>query len=366
VANVAQECRERVARLLGVQTPEQIVLCQNSTYALNLAFLGFPLRRGDVVLTTAQERNAVLRPLYRLKRKGLARLCIVPVDRQGRVLRREFDLALREHAPRLVALGHASNVTGALQEVRELFRAARARGAVTLLDASQSLGLEEVRAEELGADMIAFAGHKYLLGPEGTGGLYVRPEIELEPALVGDSGVRSDREDMPPDMPGRLEPGTLNLPALAGLAHALRWSEEHPVDRQRLDALCLQLARGLESAGASVVAVQGARMPVMSCALPGWNVDEAARALHKSFGVVCRAGLQGAPLIHACIGTAPQGTLRPSPSRFSTEQDVECAVQALRELLSGFSGRGEQRLDACAALRAEGDTRPVQEARRGA
>jgi selenocysteine lyase/cysteine desulfurase len=234
-----------------------------------------------------------------------------------------------------VALGHASNVTGALQDVRELFRAARKRGAVTLLDASHSLGLEGARAEELGLDMIAFAGHRYLLGPEGTGGLYVRPEIELEPALVGDSGACSDLEDMPPDMPGRLEPGTPNLPALAGLVHALRWSAQHPVDRPLLDALCRQLARGLESAGASLVAVQGPRTPVVSCLLPGWAVNQAAHTLYKSFGVVCRAGLQGAPLIHACIGTAPQGTLRLSLSRFSTEQDVEHAVRAVRELLSG-------------------------------
>lgn len=333
IEDPALECRKRIARILGVSEPERVVLCQNSTHALNVALLGFPFRRGDVVITTALEHNSVLRPLYRLQHKGRVRLCIVPVDREGRVIREEFEQALQKHLPRLVAVNHASNVTGAVQEVRELFRMAKERGAVTLLDASQPLGLEEVRARELQADMVAFTGHKYLLGPTGTGGLYVSPGVELRTVLVGGTGVRSDLKEMPPEMPGRLEPGTPNLPAFAGLAHALRWQEEHPMDGARLHALCARLEEGLGDAGASVVAVGGTRTPVVSFTLPGWDVEEVGYILGKSFGVLCRSGLHCAPLIHAYIGTAPKGSMRFSLSRFTTEEEVEYTIQAVRGLV---------------------------------
>jgi len=329
----AWECRSLLAEMLGVSRPQQVVLCENSTHALNLALLGFPFRRGDTILTTALEHNSVLRPLYRLRKLRRLRIRFVPTDREGRVNMEKYREALQGDSPRMVVVNHASNVTGAVQPVEELFGLAKEHGATTLLDASQSLGLEDVHAQDLQADMVAFTGHKYLLGPVGTGGLYVRPEIELEPVLVGGSGVRSDLREMPSEMPLRLEPGTPNLPAFVGLAHAIRWHKENPIDQHRLYLLSAQLEQGLKSIGTNVIAVSGARTPVVSFTFPGWDVEEVGYILQKEFGILCRCGLHCAPLIHDYLGTAPKGTVRFSLSRFTTEKEVEQAINAVRRLV---------------------------------
>jgi selenocysteine lyase/cysteine desulfurase len=324
-------CRAALARLLGSSEAHRIVLCQHATQALNLAIQGFPFAPGDKVVTTALEHNSVLRPLFRLEKRGLIQLSIVPVNAEGRVKEDAFEKALHERSARLVVVNHASNVTGAIQNVEALFRAAHRLGAVTLLDASQTLGLVDVDVRRMEADMVAFTGHKYLLGPVGTGGLYVSPAIELEPILVGGTGVRSDLRDMPPEMPGRLEAGTPNLPAFAGLRHALSWQAQNKPDRDQLDKLCHRLEEGLVDLGANVVQVTGSKTPVISLTLPGWNVEEVGYVLEKGYGICCRTGLHCAPLIHRYIGTAPTGSLRLSLSRFTTAAEVDHVLGVFKE-----------------------------------
>jgi len=246
----------------------------------------------------------------------------------------EYRRILGQDMPRVVAVNHASNVTGAVQPVKELFGLAKECGAITLLDASQSLGLVNVNVQDLQADMVAFTGHKYLLGPVGTGGLYVCPDVQLDPVLIGGTGERSDLKDMPPEMPLRLEPGTPNLPAFAGLAHALRWQREDPADRERLGGLCTRLEQGLQTVGARVITVSGERTPVVSFTVPGWDVEEVGYILQKEFGILCRCGLHCAPLIHPYLGTAPRGTVRFSLSRFTTLDEVECVINAIGRLIS--------------------------------
>ncbi len=328
------DCRQQIASLLSVDDPRRIVLSQSATFALNMALLGFPFRRGDWVVTTAQDHNSVLRPLYYLRRQRRIRLQIVPVDGQGRVDADEVLSAIETYQPRMVAINHASNVTGALQPVREIFAFAKAHGAVTLLDASQSLGLEPISVGDVLADIVAFTGHKYLLGPTGTGGMYVSPDVELKAVFTGGTGVCSDLKGMPEAIPGRLEPGTPNVPAFAGLSHALAWQASHPLKRDYLDRLCLALEQGLQAAGARVVQVSGPRTPVVSFTLPGWKVSDAGYALQSSFGLICRYGLHCAPLVHAYLGTDPHGTLRFSLSRFNTPQEVDYAIAALQRLLA--------------------------------
>lgn len=328
----AEECRVRLADLLGAADPSRVVLTGNATHALNLALLGFPFERGDLVLTSQAEHNSVLRPLYRLRRLGTIRLKIAPCGMDGRIDDSAFQTLLEEERPRLVVLGHASNVTGAIHQIRPLFSAAREKGAVTLLDAAQTAGLVEVRARGLAADMIALTGHKYLLGPPGTGALYAGPEVELDPVLVGGTGVRSDLETMPPEMPCRLEAGTPNLPAWAGLRQALDWSARNPHDPSALEKTVLELEQGLRHLGARVVAVRAPRTPLVSFQLAGWPPEEAAFALEKGFALACRAGLHCAPLIHPAIGTAPTGTIRFSLSRFTTPEQVERALEGVERL----------------------------------
>ena len=217
-----QECRTRLARMLGADQPERIVLTPSATHALNLAILGVGLKPGETVVTSVAEHNSMLRPLARLEDALGLRLKLVGMAANGFLDVDAFEEALRG-SPRLVALSHASNVTGLTQPVAAMFARARQAGALTLLDASQSLGHVPVNTSELNADLIAFTGHKGLRGPPGTGGLWVSPGVELEQIVVGGTGFRSDLRRHPAEMPTRLEAGTPNIPALAGLAAALRW-----------------------------------------------------------------------------------------------------------------------------------------------
>jgi len=328
-------CRQRVARLLGVSDPTRIVLTKSATESLNIILHGLRLH-GQAVLASAAEHNSVLRPLFLLERLGKIELLLAPCDGQGRVQREHWLRLVREKRPTVAVLTHASNVTGAAHGVAELFAAVHEGGGFTLLDASQSAGLLPLHPERLGADLLAFTGHKYLLGPAGTGGFYVRPGVELEPLFVGGTGVRSELRNMPPEMPARLEPGTPAVALFAGLAHSLNWLEENPLSSAGfagLDAMRERLDIGLQKVGARVVRVDGERTPVVSFTLPSWETADAGKALEGSFGIVCRAGLHCAPLIHEWLGTRSGGTVRFSLSRFTTGDDVDRAMDALGRLL---------------------------------
>ncbi len=333
--DVSAECRIRLAEMLGSDLSCRIVLTQHATHALNLAILGLGLKPGDEVVTTVTEHNSVLRPLARLEDAIGLRLTLVGTDADGTLDEDAFDQALRR-SPRLVAINHASNVTGRIQSVAAIFGNARQAGAVTLLDASQSLGHMPVVASELNADLIAFTGHKGLRGPSGTGGLYVAPGLELEQVLVGGTGVRSDLRLHPQEMPTRLEAGTPNVPALAGLATALRWHEENngsfcSVAQARVG----QLRNGLRSIprvrlfGDSEVDFG---IGIISFRIDGWKVEETGFVLAESFDIACRTGLHCAPLMHAALGSTPDGTVRFSPSGATSEDEVEQAIAAVRRM----------------------------------
>lgn len=326
-------CRVLLAEMLGIDDKNRIILTVNSTYALNFALFGFPFRKNDTVITSAAEHNSVLRPLHHLMRSGDLHPEIIPVDSGGRIIPSEYFKKLELLKPRMVVLNHASNVTGAVADVKPLFKAAKDLGAVTLLDASQSMGSISFTAESLYADMVAFTGHKSLLGPPGTGGIYVSKNVELEPVIVGGTGIRSDLLYQPEDMPTRLEAGTPSLPAFSGLAEALEWKKKNREDYSGADVLIKKLEEGIQDiAGINSIKSESPRTPVISFTLKKWSVEEAAYILQESFGIICRSGLHCAPLIHKYLGTAPHGTVRFSLSPFSTEVEVAYALEALRKL----------------------------------
>jgi cysteine desulfurase/selenocysteine lyase len=331
--NVLFLCRRELANLINVTDPSRIVLCKNSTEALNIAIHGTGLK-DDVVVTSAVEHNSVLRPLYLLERKGTIKLEIVPCDAGGRVDEKQWVERIEKCLPRLVVLNHASNVTGAVNDVGKLFGYAKAKGCLTLLDVSQSMGLLDLDVSAPGVDMAAFTGHKYLLGPPGTGGLYIREGVEIEPVFVGGTGIRSDLKEMPPEMPVRLEPGTPGVPLFAGLLYSLRWQKKHPVPLKKMETLTRRLEQGLIERGADVIKVEGNRTYTISFRLPGWDLKETGYVLQKSFGVVCRTGLHCAPLVHSYIGTAPEGSVRFSISRFTTRDEIEYALDVVGELMN--------------------------------
>jgi cysteine desulfurase/selenocysteine lyase len=319
----------------GTVPRDRIVLTVNATQALNLAILGLDLAPGASVVTTVTEHNSVLRPLNHLAERRRLRLQIVGLDAAGRIDARAWAAALASR-PALAVLNHASNVTGRIADAARLLGPAREAGAVTLLDASQTLGLMPVHAASLQADLVAFTGHKGLHGPPGTGGLYVAPHLDLAQWFVGGTGVRSDLALHPTDMPMRLEAGTPNVPALAGLATALAWlAADGAAHLGRSRQLAYRLRAGLRSTPGVRVLGDGPEdesTGVVSFAIEGWGIEEAGYVLGESFGIVCRTGLHCAPLIHAPLGCAPAGTIRFSVSGFNTGDEIEAALVAVGRL----------------------------------
>lgn len=327
-------CRSHLAELLQVTNPSRISLGANATYALNEAIQGFPFQRGDVVLTTLAEHNAVLRPLYRLEKRGIIRTVFVPVEPDGRVNPSTWWDYLERYHPRMVVFIHASNVTGAVNDAQTLARLAKERNATVILDAAQSLGIVPVLPEIWGIDYVAFTGHKYLLGPQGTGGLYVAQRETVDPVYVGGTGIYSDQEEMPQEMPLRLEAGTPNEHSFAGLAAALQWRKENPVDGVSLQMRTEETANRLRRAGAKVVEVRGERTPVIAFSIPGWDPADVGDVFFDSYDIICRTGLHCAPKILSNIGAPAEGTVRVSLSRFTTEEEIDVLVTAVGELLA--------------------------------
>ena len=330
--DVFDAVRKKIAQKLGVTAHDHIALGCNATWGLNAGLFGYPFQEGDWVVTSTAEHNSVLRPLYALARRGLIKVAYVEADETGRIQTGAWEAALKRHQPRLAVFTHASNATGVVNDAEALADAAKCAGAAILLDASQTCGLENVVAERWGMDMVAFTGHKYLLGPQGTGGLYVRPGLQLTPHLIGGTGSHSDLETMPEAMPLHLEAGTGNEPAYYGLLAALTWAEQNEQDKAARAETLAALRRGLTEAGADVVAPQGDCTPIVSFTIPGYPVAEVGYILEESYGIVCRTGVHCAPKLFD-RKTQAGGTVRLSLSRFTTMEEVRTVIDAVREIV---------------------------------
>jgi cysteine desulfurase / selenocysteine lyase len=331
---VVEDTRGRLARLLGVPDPARLAFTSSATDALNLALWG-SLRPGDRVVTSSVEHNAVARPLRALADTGVE-VVTVPASPDGSVDPGDLERALRRPT-RLVALVHASNVTGTILPVAELTAVAHAAGASFLLDAAQTAGSIPIDASALGVDLLALPGHKGLLGPTGTGALYVAPGCSVRPLRQGGTGTRSEDDRQPAELPEALEAGTQNTVGLAGLGAALRYLEERGVgaiaDHERgcvrglLDGLA-----GIPGITVYGVTDEARRASVVSLTVAGWEPADLAAVLDSSFAIASRAGLHCAPAAHRSLGTFPSGTLRLSPGPFTTGHEIDRAIEALRQL----------------------------------
>ncbi|HEV3298950.1 MAG TPA: aminotransferase class V-fold PLP-dependent enzyme [Planctomycetaceae bacterium] len=334
---VVSRCRERAARLLGAKQSERIIFTFNGTDSLNLALHGL-LGPGDHVVTSAVEHNSVLRPLRSLRDRGVD-VSYVPGDREGRVNPDEVKRALRDNT-RLVALVHASNVTGTIQPIDSVGEMARAAAAYFLVDAAQSAGHLPIDVSCSPIDILAAPGHKGLLGPLGTGILYVAPGVEeqLESVRQGGTGSNSEDDLQPARLPDKYECGNHNVPGLFGLEAALAWIEERTVAE-----LCRHERALTEQFVTTLASIKGVRIfgpqspedhvGVVSITLEGFEPHELATILDGSFGIETRAGLHCAPGMHRCLGTfAAGGTVRFSVGPFTTAADIEAATTALRAL----------------------------------
>jgi len=329
--DVFGEVREKMAKLLGVAAHDHIALGSNATWALNLSIFGYPFEEGDAVLTSKAEHNSVLRPLYELERRGLIKVTYLDTDKTGRILPDKWANALKQVKPKLVVFTHASNVTGAVNDAEVLSKSAKTVGADVLMDVSQTCGWEDIYADDWNVDMIAFTGHKYLLGPQGTGGLYVRPDLTLNPYLIGGTGSRSDSLTMPNEMPSRLEAGTGNEPSFHGLLAALEWAENNPLDQEAHREMFSVFREGLVNAGAEVIIPSGTCTPTVSFNVPSNSAAEVGYILEESYDIICRTGLHCAPKLFGCLGR-DEGTVRLSLSRFTTADEIDAAVSAIRDI----------------------------------
>jgi len=332
---VVDEARRALAGLLGAPDPSRVVFGANATDAINQALFGL-LGPGDRVVTTTMEHNAVARPLAALAGRGVS-VERVACAADGTLDLDDLDRALAAAPTRLVAMTHASNVSGTILPAAEAASLAHRHGALFLLDAAQTAGVLPIDVRELGVDLLALPGHKGLLGPPGTGALHVAAGVTLRPLRVGGTGVRSQDVQMPEELPEGLEAGTLNTAGLAGLAAALRFLAERGIAAVRAHELALtaRLLAGLrEITGLRVhgPADPARQVATVSISLPGWEPIDLAAVLDGSFGIAVRAGLHCAPWAHQTLGTFPGGTVRLSAGCFTTPDEIDQAVAALKVL----------------------------------
>ena len=348
-ARVIFDAREAVARLIGAPDSRQVVFTGNATEALNLAVAGV-LEPGAHVITTSMEHNSVARPLRYLESQGVG-LSVIQTGPAGRVDPGAVARAMRPET-RLVAMTHASNVIGTVQPVEEVARACRERGVLFLVDAAQTAGCYPIDVAAAGIDLLAFTGHKSLLGPPGTGGLYVREGVTLRPLERGGTGSRSELDMQPDFLPDQLESGTPNFVGLAGLGAGVGVVLEGGVEaiRGREEGLARKLRDGLRAIdGVTVYGPDddrhGRTVPevgVVSFNLDGVEPSDVGYVLDSEYGVLCRVGLHCAPWAHRTIGTYPRGTVRLSLGFHSTAADVAHVLGAVGEM-AAEARRGAKR-----------------------
>jgi len=332
---VIWNARCKVAALFGFSHPERVVFTANATEALNIAINGL-FQPGDHGITSDLEHNSVLRPLYRLEDQGVISLDFLPTDALGNPDYSSLESLLRPNT-RAIVITHASNLTGNLVDLVRVGKFAKAHGLFLVADVSQTAGSIPICMEDWGIDVLCFTGHKGLMGPQGTGGLCVAPGVELRPWKVGGSGFHSYSRTHPEEYPTHLEAGTLNGHGIAGLSAALDFLQEVGIDTigEKENRLLGRFLEGVRQIPG--IQVYGDFSQPRRCAIAALNlkdVDSAAvaDALMTDYGIAVRSGAHCAPRMHQALGTASQGAVRFSFSWFNTEQEVDAAIQALREL----------------------------------
>ena len=329
------DTRRKLAALFGCPRPDHVVFTCNSTEALNTAISGL-LAPGDHVVSTDLEHNSVLRPLYRLEAERGVAVSFVPADRRGNVALADFDALIRPETKAIVCT-HGSNLTGNLVDIARVGRLARERGVLLVVDASQTAGSVPIHMEGMGIDVLCFTGHKGLMGPQGTGGLCIRPGVDIRPWKVGGSGVQSYSREQPEEYPTRLEAGTLNSHGILGLSAALDFIRDTGVETigRREGELMERFYRGVVSLkGVTVYGdfTRPRRGAIVTLNVGDMGSGEVSDILSEEYGIATRPGAHCAPRMHQALGTVEQGAVRFSFSWYNTEEEVDAAVRAVAEI----------------------------------
>ena len=328
--------RCKIAKLFGCKRPDHVVFTSNSTEALNIAVSGL-FSQGVHVISTDLEHNSVLRPLYRLEDEGVISLSFVGADQQGRPRMAEFESLIQPNT-RAIVCTHASNLTGEVVDLVAVGKIAKAHNLLLVVDASQTAGCVPIDMDAMNIDVLCFTGHKGIYGPQGTGGLCIREGIEIRPFKVGGSGIHSYMKHQPEEYPTRLEAGTLNSHGIMGLSAALDFLEETGVDTiaEKEHKLMMRFYNGVVNLPG--VTVYGdfseghQRTAVVTLNIHDYDSSAVSDELSECFDIATRPGAHCAPRMHQALGTVEQGAVRFSFSWFTTEEEVDAAIAAVREI----------------------------------
>lgn len=330
---IIEETRFQLARFINAAAPEQVIFTFNATDALNIALKGL-LNAGDHVISTKLEHNSVLRPLRGLMQTGVE-VTLVDFSPAGFINPQDIEAAITNKT-RLIAITSASNVLGTVQPIEAVAEIAHRHNLLMLVDGAQTVGISEMDVQALKIDLLVASGHKALLGPPGTGFLYVGERVELKSFREGGTGGDSLGIYQPTEMPVHLEAGTHNLSGIAGLKAALQyltthWTTIKSLEKSLTEQLLadLQVLENITLYGSTDLA---RHVGVAAFSVKGYRAEEVAAVLDQHFDIAVRAGLHCAPLVHETLGTLPDGLVRVSIGPFNTAKDIDTLINALAEM----------------------------------
>lgn len=329
------ETRKKIADFFHCSRADHVIFTSNSTEALNIAICG-TLGKGDHIISTDLEHNSVLRPLYHLEEQG-ASLTFLSANKKGCIDYDDFKRSIKPNTKAIVCT-HASNLTGNVLDIERIGRIAKAHNLLFIVDASQSAGCIEINMENMNIDILCFTGHKGLLGPQGTGGLCIHESVEIRPFKHGGSGIHSYEKGQPQAYPARLEAGTLNSHGIAGLCAAINYINTItiPVIAKKEQELLWHFYKGI--CNIPEIHIYGdfdtkERAAILSLNIEGYDSGTVSDLLSQEYDIATRPGAHCAPRMHQALGTTETGAVRFSFSSFNTMEEVETAIQALKELV---------------------------------
>ena len=333
-ARMIYDARDRLCHFFGGENPSRLVFTNNSTESLNIALKGI-LNPGDHVITTVLEHNSVLRPLYQLQESGVE-LTIIGCDEKGNIDLCDIESSIKKNT-RMIVCTNGSNLTGNYIPLEPIGELAHKNGLLFVVDASQTAGVFPIDVKKMKIDVLCFTGHKGMLGPQGTGGMYVGEGVEIRPFKSGGTGVQTFNKRQPEEMPVRLEAGTLNGHGIAGLLAGVEYLEKTGIDtiREREQMLMRRFYDGIKDIpGLTFYGdfSRKERCPIVTFNIGDYDSGEVSDALLMDYGISTRPGGHCAPLLHEAFGTVKQGAVRFSFSHYNTEEEVDAAIQAVYEL----------------------------------
>lgn len=338
-SRIIYDTREKLSNLFNLNSPSHVAFTCNSTESLNIAIRGI-LSKEDHAITTSLEHNSVLRPLYELESEGMG-LSIVDCDEDGNIDYNDFEKLIQPNTKSIICT-HASNLVGNLLDLKKIGEIAKKHNLIFIVDASQSAGVFPIDMQDMNIDVLCFTGHKGLLGPQGTGGIAIKENINIRPFKVGGSGIKTFSKTQPEDMPTLLEAGTLNGHAIAGLNAALNYLEEEGIEniQKREEELMFRFYNGIKDIKNIKIYgnFENKRAAIVTFNVGNIDSSSFSDELSLYYDISTRPGGHCAPLMHKAMNTVKQGAVRFSFSHYNTEEEIDKAIEAVKEIAASYEG----------------------------